>query len=330
MTDTIEELKNRYRRFADVECGEYGALYFRLSHAVASDIEILQFISEMTDRQPNLFFAAMHYLAGSEDVPSNADELSLFVRNNRDALAVVMRTHHTQTNEVGRCAAILPALPEGPIALIEVGSSAGLCLMLDKFLYDYGAFHVGDEESNVVLRCNLETEAPLPRKFPEIVWRRGLDTEPVDVNDVENVRWLLACVWPDHVERRQRLKSAIEMCQQNPVRINKGDMVADLPTVIAEAPREGLLVIFHSAVFPYIAADRRAAFPEVLSKASQSRDIVWLSNEAPGMIPELDTLAPGRDRLRFLLGRTYFSKRRASRELLALSHPHGWDLEWLS
>ena len=58
-------------------------------------------------------------------------------------LAAVMRSHHTQTNEVGRCAVILPALPAAPIALIEVGASAGLCLLFDKYQYDYGTSLVG-------------------------------------------------------------------------------------------------------------------------------------------------------------------------------------------
>lgn len=91
MVDILEELRHRYRRFADDECGEYGSLYFKLSHAVALDNDILRFIAEMTDRQPNLFFAAVHYLTGSEKMPSNAADLSVFVRENRDALAAVMR-----------------------------------------------------------------------------------------------------------------------------------------------------------------------------------------------------------------------------------------------
>ena len=64
-----------------------------------------------------------------------------------------MKTRRTQTNEVGRCAAILPALPRGRLALLEVGASAGLCLLMDEFFYDYGVQHVGSESSAVRLRC---------------------------------------------------------------------------------------------------------------------------------------------------------------------------------
>jgi hypothetical protein len=330
MADILEEIKQRYRRFADDECGEYGALYFKLSHAVALDSEILRFLAELMDRQPNLFFAAVHYLTGSEKMPSNSAELSVFVRENRDALAVVMRSHHTQTNEVGRCAVILPALPKGPLALIEVGASAGLCLMLDKYRYDYGATRIGNETSPVLLRCALETPVPFPLDLPEIIWRRGLDIDPIDLNDPKGVRWLLACVWADHVERRRRLQAAIELCQKQPPVIKRGDMVDELPRLIEEAPNGALLVIFHSAVFPYVPAERRAAFLGVLAEASHRRDIVWLSNEGPRAIPELDALAPERKHLRFRLGRTHFSKGHARRELLALCHHHGWDLEWLA
>jgi hypothetical protein len=89
-------------------------------------------------------------------------------------------------------------------------------------------------------------------------------------------------------------------------------------------------VIFHSAILPYISPERRAAFARILAKASHSRDIVWLSNEGPRAIPELDALAPHRDRLRFRLGRTRLSNGHATRELLALGHYHGWDLEWVA
>ena len=326
--DIIEELKQRYRRFADNECGEYGALYFKLAHAVALDNEILSFIAEMTDQQPNLLFAAVQYLTGPERMPSNAPELSAFVRGSRDVLAAVMRSHHTQTNEVGRCAVILPALPKGPLALIEVGASAGLCLLLDKYHYEYGPTRIGNS-SPVVLRCMPETPVPLPPDLPEIVWRRGLDIDLVDLNDPEKVRWLLACVWPDHVERRRRLEAAIDLCRGKSPVIERGDLVDELPALIEDAPDDATLIIFHSAVFPYVSAERRAAFGEVLAKASHGRDIVWLSNEGPGAIPELEALAPQRNRLRFRLGRTRLSKGRGQPELVALSHYHGWDLEWL-
>jgi hypothetical protein len=228
----MDELRDRYRRFADVECADYGPLYFKLSHAVAEDNEILSFILESPDRQPNLFLASIHYLAGSANMPRNADELSQFVKVHREALGKVMRSHHTQTNEVGRCAALLPALGPSPVALIEVGASAGLCLMLDRYRYDYGSVLIGSSASPVLIRCELDGQAPLPGNVPSIVWRFGLDIDPIDLQNSENVRWLLACVWPDHPERRQRLQAAISLCRNDPPPMMRGDLVDDLPALI--------------------------------------------------------------------------------------------------
>jgi hypothetical protein len=329
MDDLMEALRQRYRRFADRECGEYSALYYKLAHAVANDETLLSFIAGLPDRQPNLFFAAIHYLAGSEQMPSNAAALNTFVCEKWEVLSEVMRSHHTQTNEVGRCAILLPGLPREPLALIEVGASAGLCLMLDKYHYDYGVTRIGDSTSPVNLRCALEVETPLPKELPEVVWRRGLDIDPIDVHDSEKTRWLIACVWSDHIDRRQRLEAAIHLCRKGPPIIQKGDIIDDLPSLVAEAPKDALLVIFHSAVLPYVSPERRPTFCRLLASLSHERDIVWLSNEGPGVIPELDALAPESDRLRFRLGKTRFSRGCVRRELLALGHFHGWDLKWL-
>ena len=93
--------------------------------------------------------------------------------------------------------------------------------------------------------------------------------------------------------------------------------------MLAEAPDSAQLVVFHSAVLSYVRLDRRQAFAEVLTKASARRDIVWLSNEAPGIVREVTALAPRPGEHRFLLGRTRFTGGRRRDELLALAHPHG-------
>src|SRR5439155_17297517 len=95
-------------------------------------------------------------------------------------VAEIMETRRTQTNEVGRCAVLLPALPPGPLALVEVGASAGLCLLLDRFLYDYGSAWTGAASSPVRLQCKVIGGAPLPAAIPEVVWRRGLDLARTD------------------------------------------------------------------------------------------------------------------------------------------------------
>lgn len=330
--EALAALAARYRRFADVECHEYSPQYARLARAVAEDETLLRFIAALPDGQPNLFLASVQYVSGAAHIPVGGGELSTFFGAHAEEIEIVMRARRTQTNEVGRCAALLPALPVGgPLALIEVGASAGLCLLMDQFAYEYGAVKLGNADASVILKCVPVGSAriPVPQKMPQIAWRRGLDLSPVDVRDDDDARWLLACVWSDHVERRDRLQTAIELARRDSPVVVQGDLVDDLPALIAEAPMSATLVVFHSAVLPYVATERSDSFTAVLARESERRPIVWISNEGPGAIPLLDALAPDRDQLRFRVGRGWWQDGQVEHELLALAHHHGWDLEWL-
>ena len=323
------DLGRRYRQFAEMECKGYSDLYYGLARAVSEDSDVLDFIAGMPVVQPNLFFAAIQLLTGSDSMPTTGAELRAFVKRRGREVGDVMRSRRTQTNEVGRCAVLLPALPSGPLALVEVGASAGLCLLLDQFHYEFGSYPLGDASSPVHVRCTIAGPVPLPAAVPQVVWRRGLDAHPIDVHDDDAIRWLLACVWPDHRERRRRLEGAIGLARAEPPTVRAGDLVDDLPAVLAAVPHDAQLVVFHSAVLSYVSPDRRQAFADTLAEASKVRDIVWLSNEAAGIIPEVAALAPALSELRFLLGRTRFRNGRRRDELLALAHPHGAELTWL-
>jgi hypothetical protein len=321
-------IKLEYRQFAETECKGYSDLYYRLALSVSEDDEVASFIADMPVTQPNLFLASIQLLTGPSAMPPTGAELGAFVKRRGDDVGAVMRARRTQTNEVGRCAALLPALPPGPLALVEVGASAGLCLLFDRYAYEFGSTRLGAVASRVRLRCTATGPVPLPLAVPRIVWRRGLDLRPIDVRDDDAVRWLSACVWPEHHERRRRLEGAIDAARSDPPVVHAGDLVGDLPRVLAEAPDDAQLVVFHSAVLSYVSRERRLAFTDVLAHASKRRDIVWLSNEAAGVVPELPAVAPS-GLLRFLIGRTHFANGRRRSEPLALAHPHGAELVWL-
>ena len=322
------EIRARYRRFAELECKGYSDAYSALALAAAECDDVVAFLAAAPDSQPNLFFASVQFLTGPRDMPKTGPELRAFLEHRGAAVADVMRSRRTQTNEVGRCAVLLPALPPGPLALVEVGASAGLCLLLDRFRYEYGSTSIGPA-STVQVRCATSGPVSLPPAVPTIAWRHGLDLNPLDVRDDASARWLLACVWPDHEERRRRLEAAIDLARAWPPAVRAGDLVDDLPAVLAEAPRGAQLVVFHSAVLTYVGPDRRHEFAAVLDRESMRRDVVWLSNEARGVVPGITALAPPATEHRFLLGRTRFSAGRRRDELLGLAHPHGAELTWL-
>jgi len=328
MNDPVE-IKRRYRQFGEMECRGYSDLYYALTLAVAGDDGLVDFIAQMPVIQPNLFFAAIQLLTGPAGMPRTGSGLRALVEQRGGEIAGVMRSRRTQTNEVGRCAVLLPALPSGPLALVEVGASAGLCLLFDRFHYEWGAARIGDAASPVHLRCKVAGPVPLPSAVPQVVWRRGLDLSPIDVRNDDAVRWLLACVYADQPERRRRLEGAIALARADPPAVASGDLVDDLPAMLADVPDEARLVVFHSAVLTYVSRERRQAFAALLADASKRRDIVWLSNEPPGVLPELAVMAPPANDLRYLLGRTCFTNGRRQDELLALSHPHGAELAWL-
>ena len=217
MTDPSSELQQisgRYTAFAVDEARGASEIYERLSLAVAASPELLAFIASLPAerRQPNLFLAAVKHLCG---VPEDADQLIAVVRREHSSIRGVMLSRTTQTNEPARCSVLLPLfarLPQ-PLALLEVGASAGLCLLPDRYGYDYGERRIEPpDQSAPVFDCKANDAVPLPVKLPRIVWRLGLDLNPVDLSSEDQVQWLEALVWPGQEQRAQRLRARHRGC----------------------------------------------------------------------------------------------------------------------
>jgi hypothetical protein len=308
----------RYRRFAEVELRPFSPSYEKLCLGVADNATLLARLAELPPpkRQPNLLLGAVRFLGGPvASYPAFRD----FVLTRWDDVATTMQARRTQTNEPGRCAPLLPALaalPQ-PLALLEVGASAGLCLYPDRYAYRY---IVGGREhrigaSPVELHCVADGPVPLPAAVPAIVWRAGLDLNPLDVRDAEDVRWLESLIWPEQSERFDVLRGAVEIARADPPRILRGDLLRDLPALAAEVPAEATLVVFHTAVLGYVDATGRAAFTDTM----HSLNATWISNEMPGLVPGTDIhSAPHL----IVLAR--------DQRPLALAGAHGQSLTWLS
>ncbi len=311
--DTAED----YRSFARSARGS-SQTYEWLAAAVADDVELIDRLDALPEpkRQPNLLFGAVRFLDGPV---TDFEAFRGWLLKHWDAALAVMLARRTQTNEVGRCATLLPALGQlpGPLALLEVGTSAGLCLLLDRYAYDYDGHRVGPADAELLLSCSPRGPVPLPASIPEVVWRAGVDLHPIDVNDAEEVRWLEALVWPDQPERLARLRTAVRIARRQPPRIVDGNLLAELLPLAAEAPAEATLVVFHSAVLIYLSLADRQEF----AASVRSLGAVWLSNEAPGVLPGLPTAALPTDERSFVLGQ-------GGSTVLALTAPHGGWLDW--
>ena len=315
--DPVAAVVETYRAFARREARGRSAAYESLAESAADDAAIVDFVASLPSdkRQPNLLFAAARYLVG---IPVSIGQLHELVSQSRAELTAVMLTRRTQTNEAGRCAVLLPALAQlpQPLALIEVGASAGLTLLFDRYSYDYGGHQLaGHDPHGPTLRCESRGPVPLPSRIPAIAWRAGLDLNPLDVTNDEDVRWLSCLVWPGEGGRNQRLAAAIASARRDPPAVYRGDLLTDLPALAAQAPAGATLVIYHSSVLYQVAPDMRQQFASTV----RSLAATWLSCEAPGILA--GTAAPAIDDQMCVLAR--------DGDLIALADSHGAWLKWL-
>jgi hypothetical protein len=316
--DPTLSAEENYRQFVQDARGRSPA-YESLARSVAADAAILGFLATLppAKRQPNLLFGAARYLLGD---PVDIARLRGLVSRHRAELSEVMLARRTQTNEPARCATLLPALARlpQPLALIEVGASAGLTLLVDRYSYDYDGHRVaGLDPAAPTLRCSPRGPVPLPAGPPEIAWRAGLDLNPLDVTDDDAVRWLECLVWPGEGDRAQRLAAAIATARRDPPPVHRGDLLTDLPALAAQAPSGATLVVYHSAVLGYLAPPDRARF----TGAVRDLPAVWLSNEGTAVLPGIS--APVYDPSQFVLVEDGGSP-------IAVTDSHGTWLHWLA
>ena len=322
-SQSVEEISSRYVRFAENEARGRSPLYEELALRVAKDRSVLEFLFELpfAKQQPNLLFAAVRHVCGT---PRSWGHFHRLLASRPDEIREVMLKRRTQTNEPARCATLLPliALLPQPLALLEVGASAGLCLIPDRYSYRYNGVEVVPS-SNVgavppTFSCKTNPQTPIPKTNVEVAWRMGLDLEPVSVHDNEQVAWLETLVWPGEENRLAVLRQALDVARRDPPRVRRGDLRTDVPTLAAQAPRGATLVVFHSAVLAYIPSEQdREEFANTVCQL----DAVWISNEMPGFI------LGSTERLRkpcspgeFLLAR--------DQEAIACTDPHGRSLRW--
>ena len=268
-----------YSDFATREAHVASPTYERLSLAISRDRELLTLLERLPapKRQPNLLLAVVRLLGGPVD---DAGAFHDFVTANWSAVEAELRSRATQTNEVGRCALLLPVLADlpQPLALLEVGAAAGLGLYPDRYSYRYGDHRIGS--SGPVLDCALTGTTP-PTRLPEIVWRAGLDLNPLDVTDPADLAWLEALIWPEQHNRRERLRAAAAIAAADPPTLIRGDLADDLAQLAAKAPVGATLVVFHTSVLYQVPVARRTLFLDAVRTLSGH----WISVEAPDVVP---------------------------------------------
>ena len=153
-----------------------------------------------------------------------------------------------------------------------------------------------------------------------MVWRAGLDLNPLSVSAPDDMAWLETLVWPEQQERLVRLRAAIEIARRDPPRVVRGNLLQDLQQLVAAVPPGARLVIFHTAVLAYIGSQSdRDAFADLV----RDTGAVWISNEMPGTFPRIAAKAPRHDgAAKFLLA--------LNGEPVAWTGPHGQSIDWFA
>src|SRR3984957_19543838 len=259
--DDLNAIARRYLHFADREARGSSPSYETWSRAVADDRALLSQLATLPapKQQPNLVFAALRWHGGR---PGDTESLRHGLLGAWSEVSRTIMRRSTQTNEPARCAVVLPLLHRigGPIALIEVGAAAGLCLIPDQYSYAYSegtVVHPPSGPSDLVLQCRVAA-GRLPRDLaaPRIVWRAGVDLNPLDPADPNTAAWLTALVWPEHEPRRAPLAAAARPAG---TRLERGERRGGVGPLVAEPPAEAPPVVSHSAALAYPPADERTA-----------------------------------------------------------------------
>lgn len=300
-------------------------------------------------RRPVMLFAAVHHsLLGAPDHPLAAwyrtltedhrdplleDPVPDFLdlcRRRAGEIEETISTRRVQTNEVGRSALFLVGLGllgsarSDPLALVDLGTAAGLNLALDRYRYRYRPGGEIGPISPVVIDCGTRGSPPKPEAMPTIAERIGIDLEPCFDPDAEQRRWLQACVWSDEPERQQRLVAALDVAATVERRPITGDLVDSVASVVDGLGAGAHPVLLTSWVLDYLTAERQVEFDRQLDRLGRRHDLSWIAVESPERVGILGIDA---DPLTHLVVTTWRNGRRTMIDA-ARCHPHGHWLHW--
>jgi hypothetical protein len=275
--------------------------------------------------------------------PAAAD----FVSARLADIVAVCAGHRYQMNEVARSTQIALGIAavhgDGPVALIDLGTGAGLGLQLDQYRYEIDGQGTGPSAAGLTLACEARGDRLPPRpELPPIASRAGIELSPVDLADPAARAWLEACS-PPEASALTRLDLAIEVSRRSPARIVAGDAVDALPAVLASMPPDLPVIVTDAYLAVFLAASARAKLFTILSGASRTRPVTWLS-----LNPLVPVGSSGRDSVQGLavprslaadyqahgvfavLGARTFDRSAEGGTLLARAHPSGRWVEWLA
>ena len=310
-----------FKAFAERECKGISLLYEDLSLRIARDDELLELCGNAQERQPipNLLFGAVHYLLlrGSdhplkEFYPSIVDHPKLhkesfpyfkdFCLEYRKAIILILKTRLVQTNEVRRCAYLYPVFStiyervKKPLALIEIGTSAGLQLLWDKYSYSFGTKKIyGNKDSNLLISAEVRgNNTPILHSTPPPVSERiGLDLNTIDLNNDADKLWLRALIWPEHKERSAMFDEAAKYIKKGTVNLIEGDGICLLAQYVEEIPGNSVICVFHTHVANQLSREQQKQLMQTVSTIGMKRDVFHIYNNIQDQYLHVDFYLDG-------------------------------------
>lgn len=232
------------------------------------------------------------------------DDVGAALETQGDFLRRFTAEQDVQTNEVQRAWALLPGFltlaDDRPFDLLELGPSAGLNLVWDRYAYRYSTASWGAGELELSGDDRVPPPAALFDRGVDVARRRGIDLNPVDATTDHGARLLQSFVWADQAARLERLRRAIETLRADPPELLRGDYVESLPELLADRVPGAQLVVFQTASTMYLPDGALRRLRDALTRAARVEPLVFLTTgRAPddnGFSLEIERYPGGRAR----------------------------------
>ena len=255
-----------------------------------------------------------------------------FCNQYENEIIQILESKLVQTNEVRRCAYLYPSfcyihnITKKPLALIKIGTSAGLQLLWDKYSYSYNSNKkYGDEQSALEITAEIRGDnIPfLLELSPPVTSRIGLDLHVNDLNNPEDYLWLKALIWPEHKECISYFENATLCLDKQPIELIEGDGVSLLPNIVSKISKDSTICVFHTHVANQIPHKSKMKLSEHIQKLGEERDVFHLYNNMWDLDLHLYNNMWDLD-----LHLDYFIDGKEQRETLAKTDGHGRWFHW--
>jgi hypothetical protein len=359
----LEQLRGLYESFTGARGDGRSLVYQALTEGILRDESLLALLLETPgeQRRPSLLFAGVNLLlvahpgsqlaayypihGGQRPVDEQlVPAFRAFCEQHHDELVGLVRTRSTQTNDIRRCVALHLGLDYvhrqwmEPLALVEVGASAGLNLLFDRYRYRLGGRESSaDVASSVVIACDVREGSSIPilGPAPQLTHRLGIDLSPIDVTHPDARAWLEAFIWPEQVEELSTLRAAFDIAISSALpAVVTGGATTDTARILGDLAGDEPVVVFTASLLSYLTSEARTAFVTQLGEAARRRPVAWVFAEAPGLLRTTDLDMPvlrgpvSRSNSAYLVGASMrHGTDRNHDQALALADPY---LRWLA